>query len=376
MTASAAAPSARLAEIDGVRGLACLMIFAFHSWQFAGSPSDGPLAAVAAFPAGVDLFMVLSGFCLYLPLAVSSRRLASFDLRTYARRRVRRIVPPYYAAIAFCVALPYLLKAGYEVLGRSADAQALPALGDLLSHLTFSHSLFADHWDGINGSFWSLGLEAQFYVLFPLLVWGVRRHAVTAMVAALAVSVAYRVVVDVTIGQGDYPQDFLWTVTGVGRWMQFVAGMAAATVVARGVVVPRAVRQLLGPAVLGLLVSAAALPAVVVHLPVRDLLLASGFGLLLWTVCLPGPLQRIFGSRPAVGFGVMSYSVFLIHQPVVYYVQQALERLLGISEQHTTLLLVWTLGFAVVLLVARGFFAVFERPFLASSRRSEEHAAP
>lgn len=352
------------------------MVFAYHSWEFAGGPRPGPLAVVSTFPAGVDLFMVLSGFCLYYPLAAGGRRLVEFRLGNYAYRRVRRIVPPYYAAIAYGIALPALLVAVFRAVGVGANARSLPTRVDLLSHLSFTHTLSIGTWDGINGSFWSLGLEAQFYLLFPLLVWGARRHALKTMLAALGLCLAYRVTVDVLVGHDRFPDDWLWTITGIGRWMQFVAGMAAATLVRR----PR--MRLPRGGVLALLVVAlytlgVAGPGVVLHLPLRDALLALAFATLLVTACRPGQVHDFFSSGPAVSLGVMSYSVFLIHQPTIYYFQQGLLKVLGISSPLVTLALLWTVGLALVLLVARLFFLLFERPFLkARGSRPVEHAAP
>jgi len=60
--------------VDGVRGIAMLMVFAFHTWEFSGHPpwSLGTVSLgdiVGRFHLGVDLFIVLSGFCLYWPVA-------------------------------------------------------------------------------------------------------------------------------------------------------------------------------------------------------------------------------------------------------------------------------------------------------------------
>lgn len=354
----------RIAAVDGVRALACLMIFMYHTWQFAGSPAAGPLTLVRDFPAGVDLFMVLSGFCLYYPLARRSSGPDGFSWRTYARRRLRRIAPPYYAAIAYAIVMPEVLVLVFRLAGAPADVRPLPGLGDLVQHLTFTHTLFRQHWDGINGSFWSLGLEAQFYLLFPLLVLIARRSVLKAVAGAVLLSVTYRVVLDVAVG-GDFPGDWLWTVTGVGRWMQFAMGMLAATVVGRGVDVRARGWQLIGLAVV-LYAAAVRGPDTVAHVPARDLLLAVSFALLLVSACVPGRVQRLFASRPLVGLGAMSYSVFLIHQPTAYYFQQGLEKVLHVSGPGATLALLWTVGLALVLAIARVFFLAFERPFLTA----------
>ena len=68
----------KLTGVDGVRALAMLMVFCFHVWEFSGHPSwnIGSLSlgnVVGRFALGVDLFIVLSGFCLYWPVVNTSK---------------------------------------------------------------------------------------------------------------------------------------------------------------------------------------------------------------------------------------------------------------------------------------------------------------
>ena len=152
----------RIPAIDGLRALAMLMVFTFHVWEFGGSPSRVvslaglPMdlyALVHKFELGVDLFMVLSGFCLFLPLCKSDRALWDWDWRNYARRRIRRIVPPYYAAIAYTVFLPVVLVALFRVLHLEANWQPFPPLYQVITHALFVHTLTKGTWGEINGSF-------------------------------------------------------------------------------------------------------------------------------------------------------------------------------------------------------------------------------
>ena len=81
--------------LDGLRGLASLLVAIFHCWVFTDARlGDGDLRAlVAAFGRGVDFFFVISGFVLFLPVVL---REGSFgDVRAYFVRRVARIVPVY-----------------------------------------------------------------------------------------------------------------------------------------------------------------------------------------------------------------------------------------------------------------------------------------
>ena len=73
----------------------------------------------------------------------------------------------------------------------AADAEP----GDWLSHLTFSHMFFADHWSSMNGSLWTMSLEMQLYLLFPLLLIAANRWGMRALVVAIVVSVIFRIIV-------------------------------------------------------------------------------------------------------------------------------------------------------------------------------------
>src|SRR4051812_38861600 len=83
----------RIAAIDGLRALACLMVLAYHTSQFAYQHQPWPVRHLAG---GVDIFIVLSGFCLFLPVTASPDR---FSARRFFRQRARRIVPAYYASM-------------------------------------------------------------------------------------------------------------------------------------------------------------------------------------------------------------------------------------------------------------------------------------
>ena len=115
---AANAVSWRIPAVDGFRALAMLMVIACHAWEFGHHPTlyIAPLGwrmEIFGFfergSYGVDLFMVLSGFCLFLPLCKSEQALAKFHWKNFYQRRARRIIPPYYAGILFATLMPFAL---------------------------------------------------------------------------------------------------------------------------------------------------------------------------------------------------------------------------------------------------------------------------
>src|SRR3954454_10995944 len=107
-------PRQRLTGLDGVRGLAALFVVVHHVFlrAFPGYPIDHAPFWASPFIYGrfaVVVFIVLSGFSLSLASARAGWRLGS--MRTYARRRAWRILPPYWAALAFSLAMTWFVVA-------------------------------------------------------------------------------------------------------------------------------------------------------------------------------------------------------------------------------------------------------------------------
>lgn len=369
----------RLLAIDGVRALAMLMVYTYHVWQFGGAPalavgSSGIEIgrAIGELPAGVDLFMVLSGFCLFWPLAWSPSAVTNWSWVDYFKRRTRRIVPPYYAAILFATLLPVALLLLYRALGHPAKWQELPSLWQYVTHLLFIHTLFPETWDGIQGAFWSLGLEVQFYLAFPLVVIAFRRYGIWRTVGAMVtVSVAYRMLIGAFVSGQPWPNPFLFSVFFLGRWMQFAAGMAGAWLVAqssrRGTTLPART----GGLILACAVSVYALAGsrwtdAVPVFPLRDVLLAAAFAAAMVALCATRiPARRVFESRAIVWLGGISYSIFLIHQNTAFYLSELLKKVLHL-EGAARFAVLMTIGFACIVAASYVFYRWFEMPFMAA----------
>jgi peptidoglycan/LPS O-acetylase OafA/YrhL len=371
----------RFIELDSVRALAALWVFAYHVWQFGGSPllpvsfagfSFDLFAPIHHGPAGVDVFMVLSGFCLFWPLTKKS---AVFHWKEYAVKRARRILPAYYGAMAYAILAPILLVFFVRLAGWQANTQPIPSLRQVVSHLLLIHTLFRDTWDGITGAFWSMGLEAQFYVAFPFLAWAWKRIGIRAIAYAALASLVFRIGVGLLANERDSIDSFLLSITFLGRWMQFAAGMAAALWVRHNLnsTVRISPVQWCGLAATSLLLEVTGLVAPsVTHgpIPLRDILLATGSAGLLASLCtaaqwVKSPLLR--GPLPFLG--QISYSFFLIHQPTSWYLMEFFRKKLSFSGAPLVLL-GYTVGLLITALCSAVFYHIFEKPFLSSSTES------
>jgi peptidoglycan/LPS O-acetylase OafA/YrhL len=125
---------------------------------------------LASIPAighiGVNLFLVISGFCLAYPFVRDPTYLQRMSLRKFCLRRVSRIVPAYYAS--FLVVAAVSLLASKLLPDRRHMVLSNPL--DYILHALCLHNFSVDHVSSINGSYWSLALEFQLYFAFPLLL--------------------------------------------------------------------------------------------------------------------------------------------------------------------------------------------------------------
>jgi peptidoglycan/LPS O-acetylase OafA/YrhL len=156
-----------IAALDGVRAIACLSVIEYHIHYLIGKnynlkPIMGRLGSsiVMAGWAGVTLFFVLSGFLLFLPYARYLLYEQQFpSTRSFYLRRALRILPGYYLAL-----LVLILWSHRQYL----QLNHLPNFALFLTFFMDAPSVYQK----INGPFWTLAIECQFYMLLPFLAWG------------------------------------------------------------------------------------------------------------------------------------------------------------------------------------------------------------
>jgi peptidoglycan/LPS O-acetylase OafA/YrhL len=131
---------------------------------------------------GVDLFFFLSGFVIAYPfIKAAAAGAPQPGWRHFAYRRFVKIVPSYVLSIGLMAAFGYVHFASFG-----------DALWHLGTHLAFIHTWFVSTAGSINGVLWSLAVEVQFYVLFPLVWWCFRRNATATATAMVALALIWR----------------------------------------------------------------------------------------------------------------------------------------------------------------------------------------
>ena len=175
------------AAADILRIVCILFVAWFHIWQqswldpsftVAGHYVDMQRLVRRGYML-VDLTLLLTGYLLYYPIASHEGRLRS--VWGFYRRRLCRIVPSYLLAVAVAAVFA-------AVLGCAVGSP--PLWRDLLTHLTFTYTFSMDsyYWTSLNAALWTVAVEMQFYLIFPLLAraFGKRPYLTCALMTAAA----------------------------------------------------------------------------------------------------------------------------------------------------------------------------------------------
>jgi peptidoglycan/LPS O-acetylase OafA/YrhL len=363
------APPKRLAGLDGVRGLAALYVVVNHIFlrAFPGYPVDNAPPWAGWFIYGrfaVVVFIVLSGFSLALSPARHGWRLDGIS--RFAYRRARRILPAYWAALAFSLAVAWLVV--------PPPGQGLPgAKSAIVNGLLVQNIVLVP---SPNRSFWSMAVEAQLYLFFPLLLLLVRRFGAVVMVGTVTLIVAAVGIVGPHVSKVD---------TFLIQSAPDLAALFALGILAAGIVGASRARTSWP---WGWLALAAVAPVVATiwwrgsvwtldHLYWVDLALGPAIACLLAALATghAAPLLRFLDSRPIRRLGLSSYSLYLIHGPIVIVVY---EKFVAARFHHGVAAFLVTAAVVLPLTIAlaRVFAALFETPFLRRRTRTRTIPRP
>ncbi|MBZ5502118.1 MAG: acyltransferase [Acidobacteriia bacterium] len=209
-------PKSRVPELDGLRGVAILLVVVCHYVPMDGTAPAGTAAhLLQRFTSlgwsGVDLFFVLSGF-LIGGILLDARTSASYYSTFYARRFFR-IIPIYYLWITAYIALAVFAGATIQRISNSGMA---PSLGlPVYLHYLFLQNLPGGNLPGLAGAWfvplWSLAVEEQFYLIAPLVVRFVSpRQLPRTLGAVIAFAPALRAFLNLAVGISPLIVGALW----------------------------------------------------------------------------------------------------------------------------------------------------------------------
>jgi peptidoglycan/LPS O-acetylase OafA/YrhL len=314
LTVPTATSRARIDALDGIRGLAILLVIGAH---LVGNVRDevggtGIVFKLFAFGwSGVDLFFVLSGF-LITGVLLDSKEAPHFFRNFYARRALR-IFPLYFGAL-FALAVARAIWPDPNLFGSASPLWMWVYLTNVVMSVEGAGAF------GLAGHFWSLAVEEHFYLVWPPLVLLLNRRQLMAATAVIAGGALMLRTLFVVWGVS-YPAAYILTPLR----MDALAMGAFVAIAARG---PGGLRALLpGARVLGVATSLALVALILARqslMPDDPGMQTLGYSLLdamfgCWLVVglLYRPLNRLLNAKVLRWFGKYSYGVYVWH-PMIF----------------------------------------------------------
>ena len=331
-------------EIDGLRALAVLPVIFFHAgFEF----FEGGFV-------GVDIFFVISGF-LITSIILDELSDKGFSLINFYERRARRILPALFFMLLACIPFAYIWLLPDDLTNFGQALIAVP--------LFVSNILFWRQSDYFNAASelnpllhtWSLAVEEQYYLLFPIfliVMWRLGRRAILPVLTLIfLVSFA---IAEWGAQVKPVPAFFLLPTRGweilLGAFMAFVPNIAPDK---------KQFSALFGSlATLGLFLMGYAIVTfdqTTVFPGVSALIPASGAALVLLFAHKDTLVGKLLGTPALVGLGLISFSTYLWHQPIFAFFRY---RQLVVTDS-------WQYVLLIILSIALGFFSwrFIERPF-------------
>ena len=302
------------ADIEGLRGIAILFVVAFHAgvWWMAGGF------------VGVDVFFVLSGYLISGLLAREIAESGDVDLTTFYARRAQRLLPALIVVLMATLAIALFFYAPIDQRPIASDARAVA--------LHYGNVLFARNAVNYHASAenpflhtWSLAVEEQFYIIWPLLFLTVARlwtgnqeqkPTDKRLIAAMTLAAVVSFVASLVITSTSQPWAFFGMPTRV--WEFAIGGIAAIAMASRALS-GRTAGLLQGIGLGVIFFSALSYSELTPYPGIAATLPAAGTAALL----IAGPwapsslVTRVLSNRLLRWFGRLSYSWYLWHWPLV-----------------------------------------------------------
>ncbi len=357
--------SSRFETLDQWRGLAALMVVAFHSMYYVGegalgaSLGDTILWFVAKCWVAVPMFFVISGYG--ISATADSCRRGKYKVSQYFVRRLRRVFPPFWIAMGVLALSIYTVQYHLWPGLLTDDPYPVPDPSQMHAWQWAGNLTLTENWrihfsepdrSWLIMQAWTLGYEEQFYAVVGLLLIFCRRRLFIAAGVLTLLQIVIR-----ALPKSFHVNDYLSGFFIDGRWEMFAAGMAIYCIVTYF----RRWQVIAAWIVIPLLAAA--------HLKRnglfdRDIAAAWGFGLLLlvlrrWDV-------QIASSRWVWPFdfsGRFCYSLYLIHWPLVKGISHALYAA-GLTSRTETALITVPICLAASLGFGWLFYMAVERHFL------------
>ena len=172
-------------NVDVLREIALLLVMTSHFWEMISkskTPKDPILRSFFGMSgtAGVTLFFLISGFGIYISLSNMEKN-GGISWKCFLRRRMIRILPEYYIALAGSLVILIGVGRGDEI-----------SVGSIVTHLLLIHNLFPAYAMSISVPLWAMGVIVHFYLLAIPLYYGVKKSPFLTLLLSIVVSVGFQ----------------------------------------------------------------------------------------------------------------------------------------------------------------------------------------
>ena len=390
-TSSDLKPALRLHYLDGIRGLASLYVVFHHAYLQVTGPAESKvlteripelaLISVKWLDYGsfsVAIFILLSGYCLMLP--VVSTGILRGGWIEYIKRRAKRILPPYYAAVG----LSLLLVLVFPFLNRPSDTiwdvtEDTFSFQSILPHLFLIHNLRSVWAFKINYPMWTVATEWQIYFLLPLVLlplwrkFGLRVMTIAAIVLGFGPHYLLH-------GFLDHTKPWYFSVFALGAAAAVISTSSEPKYVKLRQQIPWGIVATFFVVLLSVIVIPQERNWLDTHEVVSDPLVAVMGACALIQCTQTAMNEKIIDSNSpqtwllkllshpwAIGLGAFSYSLYLVHAPILALIDLPLKA----AHVSSTLRLAIGLGVSVPISVGVSylFYWLFERPLMRRSNK-------
>ncbi|GEN62530.1 acyltransferase [Acetobacter oeni] len=355
----------RLKSLDGLRGVAAFAVMFIHMILFSLPDNSAiptfpttisyiieililftPLGLLVNGHSAVLVFFVISGVA--LSLSANAGNLSFY--RSFLISRVSRIWPPFAAALCIAAFLSFLVPPGPSPFANAELTRfwKIPPTADVF----IEQILMTGRFDTLDWPVWSLIVEMRISLLFPLLVWCCIRAPRTTMAASGALSIAF-------VMSTSYVRMTDWSFTSA-RAAGYVFLFTAGILIARNLDhirvhlarLTRSQNVLCWCFVLALvgIRTSRLWPGMTLDDGIRFYMCATGAILLVLLIAAGGRISRLMEHPVPQGAGRISYSLYLLHMPVIGF---CLKRIAPLTTHNTALLIGFVISIAAAILARR-----------------------
>lgn len=354
-----------LYKMDVLRGIAIIAVFILHCYmvylgdhlevhidtgdffvKLAGKDWLAIFLTITPFGygwTGVQLFLIISGYLIHLSYLKSNTE--KYDFKKFYLRRFFRIYPPYLVVLVF-LAFQYnrdILKSGEK-------------LWDFVSHLLMTYNLQDSTFFSYNGAFWSLALEVQLYLIYPLFLWFRKKMGIQKTIYLL---VAFYLLFTILFNTIYIPNFYYalqnlvfksWIIWGLGAFLgeRHFAG--------------KRLLKINGWGILGLLALVSLVKTTSITLKINDLLWALFYVVFIdYYLQIKNEIPRLW-EKFFASVGESSYSLYLIHLPVIHGLVGSIT-FMGISKTRSFAhILDGVIIFFIAFALSKGLYYLLEKP--------------